>query len=181
MSLVLAVLLAVTLGAPFGKAEARALEADGGMTVEVSVEVDGGRSAVLARAVSLAGELPPVAMIDQGGGRWVGILEFSGREDVEVAFEAIDGAGGSDISALSLLTDLGVDPAVISPSVPTRPPQDEPGPNWWLFGGVGAGLAAVALVVVWAVGWPVDKRSNNLDNSIDVDQTSDELEPEADG
>lgn len=174
MPVLIALLFAVTLGSPFGRAEARALEANGGMTVEVSVMVDGGRAAVLARPVSLAGELPPVALVDQGDGRWVGILRFSGREDVQVAFEAIDAGGASDISSLSSLTDLGVDPAVIAPSLPTLPPAEDSGPNWWLIGSVAAGLAALVLIVIWAAGAGVDKRSNNVDNSTDVDQTATE-------
>ena len=173
MPILFAVLLSVTLAAPFGDAEARALEIDSGMTIEVSVEVTGGRSAVLARVVAVSGELPPVALVDQGDGEWVGIVRLSGREDVQVAFEAIDGGGQSEISELASLTDLGVDPAVISTSRPTQPPPDEMGPNWWLVGGIGAGLAALALLVVWAVGFKVDKWSVNPDNLEDVDQTAD--------
>lgn len=180
MPILSVLLLSVTLAAPFGDAEARALEIDSGMTIEVSVAVDGGRSAVLARVVAISGELPPVALVDQGNGRWVGILRFSGREDVRVAFEAIDGGGQSEISDLTTLTDLGVDPAVISPSRPTQPPPEEPGPNWWLLGGIAAGLAALVLVVVWAVGNKVDKRTENPDNSTDVDQSADRANRESD-
>jgi hypothetical protein len=180
MPILLALLLSITLAAPFGEAEARALEIDTGMTVEVSVVVDGGRSAVLARAVAVSGELPPVALVDQGNGQWLGILRFSGREDLQVAFEAIDGGGESVISELAALTDLGVDPAVISASRPTQPPPEEPGPNWWLIGAVGAGLAALALVGIWALGNGVDKRSENPDNSEDVDQSATQPEPEPD-
>jgi len=157
MPALLAVLLSVVLGAPFGEAEARALEVDTGMTIEVSVELDGGRSAVLARVVAFAGELPPVALVDQGGGRWVGILRLSGREDVQVAFEAVDADGSSDISELSTLTELGVDPAVVSPTRPTVPPAEDPGPNWWLIGGAVAGIAALVLLVAWAVAGTTDK------------------------
>ncbi|MGB5169638.1 MAG: hypothetical protein WBO84_13750 [Acidimicrobiia bacterium] len=157
MPVVLAMLLSVVLGAPFGEAEARALEVDTGMTIEVSVELDGGRSAVLARVVAFAGELPPVALVDQGDGRWVGILRLSGREDVQVAFEAVDADGSSDISELSTLTELGVDPAVVSPTRPTIPPAEDPGPNWWLIGGAVAGIAALVLLVAWAVAGTTDK------------------------
>ena len=180
MPILLALLLSVTLAAPFGNAEARALEIDSGMTIEVSVAVDGGRSAVLARVVAAAGELPPVALVDQGNGHWIGIVRLSGREDVQVAFEAIDGGGQSEISELVSLTDLGVDPAVVSTSRPTHPPPEETGPNWWLIGGIGAGLAALALLVVWAVGFKVDKRSENPDNSEDVDQSADRPDPGTD-
>ncbi len=173
MPILFALFLSVTLAAPFGDAEARALEIDSGMTIEVSVTVDGGRSAVLARVIAVAGELPPVALVDHGNGTWIGIVRLSGREDVQVAFEAIDGGGNSDISDLTSLTELGVDPAVISASRPTQPPPTENGPNWWLIGAVAAGLAALGLLVVWAVGFKVDKRSENPDNSEDVDQSAD--------
>jgi len=180
MPILFALLFSVTLTAPFGNAEARALEIDSGMTIEVSVVVDGGRSAVLARAVSAAGELPPVALADQGNGQWMGILRFSGREDVQVAFEAIDGGGQSDISDLVSLTDLGVDPAVISSTRPTQLPPENTGSNWWLVGGIAAGLAAIALFVVWAIGDRVDKGSENFDNSEDVDQSASGPESEPD-
>ncbi len=178
MPILLALLLSVTLAAPFGEAEARALEVDSGMTIEISVAVDGGRSAVLVRAVALAGELPPVAMVDQGNGTWIGILRLAGREDVQVAFEAIDGGGESVISDLTALTDLGVDPAVISSTRPVHLPPEDTGPNWWLIGGIAAGFAALVLLVVWAVGYKVDKRSENPDNSEDVDQSADQSNPE---
>jgi len=164
MPVFLTLLLSVVLGAPFGAAEARALEVDSGMTIEVSVEVDGGRSAVLARVVAFAGELPPIALADQGGGQWVGILQLSGREDVQVAFEAIDGGGSSDISALSTLTELGVDPAAVSESRPTIPPVEDPMPSWWLIGGVAAGVAALTLLLFWVLAGD-DRRSEVAANA----------------
>lgn len=171
MPVLLILLLSVVLGAPFGEAEARALEVDAGMTIEVSVAVDSGRSAVLARTVAFAGELPPVALIDQGDGRWVGVLRLSGRENLQVAFEAIKPDGSSDISGLSTLTELGVDPAVVSPTRPTVPPAPEPGPNWWLVGGIAAGVAALGLLIWWVLSGSVDHRSGNSDNTPEVDQT----------
>ena len=168
MSVLLALVLSVVLGAPFGAAEARALEVDAGMTIEVSVAVDSGRSAVLARTVAFAGELPPVALIDQGDGSWVGVLRFSGREDVQVAFEAIKPNGSSDISELSTLTELGVDPAVVSPTRPTVPPAPEPGPNWWLIGGIAAGVAAFGLLIWWVLPGSVDRQTEHPDNTTDL-------------
>jgi hypothetical protein len=178
-------LLTVVLGAPFGEAEARALEVDSGMTIEVSVDVDGGRSAVLARVVAFAGELSPVALVDQGNGTWVAVLRFSGREDVQVAFEAIDADGSSEISEFSTLSELGVDPAVVSPTRPTVPPAKEPGLNWWLIGGVAAGIAALVLVVVWAVAGSTDKRPGDSDEATSPDHDQDHsesgAEPDRDG
>jgi hypothetical protein len=118
-----------------------------------------------------------VALIDQGDGRWRGVLVFSGREDVQVAFEAIDADGSSDISALSTLTELGVDPAVIVPSLPTRPAPAEPGPNWWLLGGIGAGLAAVILFSVWWAGSTRDTPSGDVDTPVGDGEDPDESTP----
>ena len=174
MPVLLVLALSVVLGAPFGEAEARALEVDAGMTIEVSVTIDSGRSAILARTVAFAGELPPVALVDQGSGRWVGVLRFSGREDVQIAFEAIKPDGSSDISELSTLTDLGVDPAVVSPTRPTTPPPADPGANWWLVAGIAAGVAAVGLLVWWVFPGPVDKWSDKSDNTTDVDRSDEE-------
>lgn len=178
MPVVLALLLSVVLGTPFGEAEARALEIDSGMTVEVSVRVDDGRSAVLARVVAFAGELPPVALIDEGGGRWVGVLRLSGREDVQVAFEAIDADGTSDISDLSTLTELGVDPAAVSSSRPTSSPTDDPGPRWWLIGGVAAGVAALVMVVFWVLAGNAEGLEDAARDASDSDQISGGSEPE---
>ena len=178
MPVVLAMLLSVVLGAPFGEAEARALEVDTGITIEVSVEVDGGRSAVLARVVAFAGELPPVALIDQEDGRWVGVLRLSGREDVQVAFEAIDGGGSSEISELSTLTELGVDPAVISQTRPTTPPVEESDPNWWLIGGAVAGIAALVLLAVWAIAGAAANHSAESDDTVTVEASGSASESE---
>jgi len=178
MPVLLAMLLSVMLGAPFGEAEARALEVDTGMTIEVSVELESGQSAVLARVVAFAGELPPVALVDQGDGRWVGILRLSGREDVQVAFEAIDADGSSDISELSTLTELGVDPATVSPTRPTTPPAEDPGPNWWLVGGAVTGIAALVLLVVWAVAGAADKRSGEPDDTAHFEERKPDSEPD---
>jgi hypothetical protein len=169
MPVVLALVMSVVLGAPFGKAEARALEVDTGMTIEVSVELEGGRSAVLARVVAFAGELPAVALVDQGDGRWVGMLRLSGREDVQVAFEAIDADGSSEISELSTLTELGVDPAVVSSTRPNRPPTEEPGPSWWLIGGAAAGILALVLLVVWVIAGTGDTSSGEPDGAPEAD------------
>lgn len=180
MPVLLALVLSVVLGAPFGEAEARALAVDSGMTVEVSVDVEDGRSAVLARVVAFAGELPPVALVDQGGGRWVGVLRLSGRENVQVAFEAIDAGGSSSISDLSTLTELGVDPAAVASSRPTSPPTAEPGPNWWLIGGVAAGVAALTLIVFWVLAGTDAKRDVENGNSPDGVRRPDGSESDAD-
>lgn len=147
-----AVLLAVTLAPPFGGAEARAVEPGRGIVVELTVEVSGSPAAVLARATSLAGELPPVALAEVEPGRWQGLLDLDGVEDLLVAFEAIDVDGSSTISSAARLSDLGVDPAIFRAyRRPVRLPSDR-GLDLRFLLGVVAGAAALLLLVVWAFG-----------------------------
>ncbi len=148
--LLLAILLSVTLTPPFGEAEARALTVTGAITIDVSVKVEGTPTTVIARITGLAGELPPQALVDRGGGIWGTIIRLTGREDVLIAFEYIDADGTTTISSSSKLTALGVDPAVIAPSLPTTPPPDEPGIDPFLIAGLAAALGALILFGVWA-------------------------------
>ncbi len=148
--LLLAILLSVTLTPPFGEAEARALTVTGAITIDVSVEVEGAPTTVIARITGLAGELPPQALVERGGGIWGTIIRLTGREDVLIAFEYIDADGTTTISDSSRLTELGVDPAVIAPNLPTTPPPEEPGIDPLLVAGVAAALGALVLVGFWA-------------------------------
>jgi len=148
----LAILLSVTLTPPFGEAEARALTVTDPITIDVSVEVEGTPTTVIARITGLAGELPPQALVERGGGIWGTIIRLTEREDVLIAFEYIDADGTTTISDSSRLTALGVDPAVIAPNLPTTPPPDEPGIEIdpVLLAGVAAALGALVLVGFWA-------------------------------
>lgn len=148
--LLLAILLSVTLTPPFGEAEARALTVTGAITIDVSVEVEGTPTTVIARITGLGGELPPQALVERGGGIWGTIIRLTGREDVLIAFEYIEADGTTTISDSSRLTELGVDPAVIAPSLPTTPPPDEPGIDPLLVAGVAAALGALVLFGFWA-------------------------------
>jgi hypothetical protein len=152
MGLLLAILLSVTLQPPFGEAEATALKATGILTIDFSVEVEGEPTAVLVRMVGLAGELPTLALVDRGGGTWGNIARLTGLEDIQVSFEYIEADGTSTISQSSRLTALGVDPAVIAPGVPTKPPPEPAGIDPWLVAALAAGLAAVVLLMWWANG-----------------------------
>ncbi len=150
--LLLAILLSVTLTPPFGEAKARALTVTDPITIDVSVEVEGTPTTVIARITGLAGELPPQALVERGGGIWGTIIRLTEREDVLIAFEYIDADGTTTISDSSRLTELGVDPAVIAPNLPTTPPPDEPGIEIdpVVLAGVAAALGALVLVGFWA-------------------------------
>jgi len=155
MAFLVALLLTVVLGPPFGNAGATALELGPPFTVEVTVEVGETMNAVLLRPVTSGGELDPVAMVNQGDGTWVGILSMGVSQDILVAFEAIDPDGtSSKISELHSLTELGVDPAVFGAGTATTTTNEPgrtfpPGIGWLIVGGVLA-IGALLLLAIWA-------------------------------
>jgi hypothetical protein len=153
MLIALILALSVTLAPPFGEAEARAVDAGIGLVVEVTVEVEGGAAAVLARGVGITGELGPVALSDLGDGRWGGQLTLDGRENIQVAFEAIRADADDVVSELHTLEELGVDPAVLGEARPATgtTANSTSRSSWWLVLAGGAGLVAVLLVAIWAI------------------------------
>lgn len=173
MPLLLALLLTIQLGAPFGDADAKAVSMDGDFVVEVSVEAPPGPDAVLARIVDAGRELPPVALSPLGDGRYGGFLTFAEVRDVRVAFEA---RLGVDVvtSDLVTLTDLGVDPVVFDGLVPAQTgagSDDDTGPSSLpLVLGVLLAVASLAALAVWARS--VDKWAANPDNTANADHTT---------
>ncbi len=160
IGLLTALLLFLPLSSPFGEAEATASSAVDGLRLEVSVEVDGSPVAVVARGVAAGlSELPPVALANQGGGRWVGIVELPMIENILLGFESIPVRGTTTMSELHPLTELGVDAALFSlDAVDTGfgESDDDPlvtpeGARWgWL--GLAAGAAALTLLAFWTIG-----------------------------
>jgi hypothetical protein len=188
-----AVLLAVTLTAPFGTAEASATDVGLPLQVVITVEVDGASEAVLVRIVAAAGELEPVAMIPRGDGTWGVTVELTEREDVLVAFEAVTSGGESAISESHRLSELGVDPAVfaIGETTTTEPsPSRLPEGGPWLIVAIVAAVVAMVLVVVWALprrGEPLDTEapvpilSGDPDHTGEPDNGSDDGASAGDG
>ena len=150
MPVVLAVLLAVTLGAPFGPAEARAVDDAEGLVVEVEVQVDGSWEAVLVRPFSSFDELPPTALLDRGDGTWAGSVALPTADDWSIVFDAIDPAGETERSRTTTLVELGVDPVVVA-GPPAEPIPSEPIPatTWWLIGGIVLAAAALGALAWW--------------------------------
>jgi hypothetical protein len=153
-------LLLLPLSSPFGDASATATSTEGGrLQLEVSVEVQGDFVAVVVRGVGPGlSELPPVALSDQGGGTWVGIVDLPIVDNILLGFEAIPKSGPATISELHTLTDLGVDRAVLESDHPVsafgeqdnQPLVSTKGRKWgWL--GLAAGAAALALIAFWAI------------------------------
>ena len=152
MSFLVAILLTVTLQPPFGEAEAKDLGSTIGMSIDVSVQVEGAPAAVLARVTTVGGELDPIALVPRGIGSYAQAIRLTEREDVTIAFEYIGADGTTVISAGSTLTDLGVDPEVFGSRVPVVAPEEETGISPWLLAGLAAALAAVVLMGIWSTG-----------------------------
>ena len=124
------ILAAVSLGAPFGSAEASAVSDEGGLTIEVVVEVDNGFTAVLVRPFSSFDELPPTAMNNRDDGTWGALVTLPTAEDWLISFEGIRETGETVRSDSAFLSELGVDPIVIG-----DPPSWARSPPWLLSPG----------------------------------------------
>lgn len=152
MGLLIAILLTVTLQPPFGEAGAQLLGAPSARTFDLSVEVDGAPSAVIARMTGVAGELDPVALVPRGSGVYGQVVRLTAWEDISISFEYISADGETTISSASTLSALGVDLDAATPSVTTPPPIEETGVDPWLLAGLAAALGAVVLMAFWASG-----------------------------
>jgi hypothetical protein len=169
--LLVALLVLLPLSPPFGEATATASSVDGGLWIEVAVEVTDSPVAVVVRGRGPGGsELPPVALADRGDGRWEGVVSLPVIENIFIGFESIPARGPTVVSELHTLTELGVDRAIFTFDDPDTGfgEEDEPlvtpeGARWgWL--GVAAGAAALALIAFWTIG---TMRSRDEDGDLD--------------
>lgn len=154
MHLVLAVLAAVTLAAPFGGAEAAAVaEANGAVTVEITVAVTESYSAVLVRPFSSFEELAPTALTNRGDGTWGGFLVVPTAEDWSIVFDGIAPDGTASRSESTTLTALGVDPVVVeAPPTAPVPSRSLDATTVWLLVGVALAMAALGALAWWTFG-----------------------------
>lgn len=186
MGLMVGFMVALALTSPFGEAEARAISVSGGLTLEVSVEVEGAPVAVLVRGIGLVDELPPVALAPQGNGLWAGIVELPSVTNIRIGFESIPASGASTVSDLHLLTELGVDPAIFEASAVQNTPRspqgavDVPaGDQEWGWLGLAAGAAGLSLLAFWTLGSGRRRSVDNLSGNADDSTNADEPEAEA--
>ena len=160
VKLVALVVLLIPLASPFGEATATATSTDGGLWLDVSVEVRGTPVAVVVRGVGAGGsELPPVALADQGDGTWAGIVQLPVIENILLGFEAIPATGPTTMSEFHTLTELGVDRAVLAIDRPESSFGGEIAEEMvtadsqrWGWLGLAAGAAALTLLALWAIG-----------------------------
>lgn len=154
MPVLLAILATVVLTSPFGVATATAIDDSKGLTVEVTVEYSASATAVIARPFSDFEELPPTALTADTDGRWIGWVELPTSQNWQIAFEAFEVDGVSNLSEGSTLIELGVDAVVIDSEV-VAPLPDEPllpAGSMWLIAGVISMVAALVLLAFWTFG-----------------------------
>lgn len=152
---VLALLLAVDLGAPFGAASASGEPTPAG-TIEVELEVEaGGEGSVVAHIVDPGNEQQTVSLAERGGNRFGGFVELE-PGDFVVVFEWLPADGPAVQSRPVTLTELGLDPALFGGGAIDEPRargEDlPPTTRRWGWATLALGAAALALLAVWALG-----------------------------
>jgi len=155
MPVFLALLLSVTLSAPFGTASAELVGfTPEVVTIEVSVEVLEPAALVLLRGQDVSGqELDPVALLTREDGTWGAVVELPARRDLRLAFDLIPPQGASILSEAASLADLGIDPDVLTLGEPPATPEDDSGLPvgiTWIIVAVVAALLALVLLAVWS-------------------------------
>ena len=150
-ALLIAIVLGLPLGPPFGEAELTAVSStQSTLTLEARVEVLTGTQIVLVQPYDSAGQpMDPRPMSDLGDGRWAAVLEVPRRSDISIGFEILDG-GLTVRSEVHSLVELGVDAAVFRDPAPDPIDEEEqtsrdPALAWLALA---AGAAAVALVLL---------------------------------
>lgn len=177
----LAILAVVLLASPFGTATATAIDDSDGLTVEVSVEYSETATAVIARPFSDFEELPPTALVEDSDGKWIGWVELPTAQNWQIAFEAFEPDGTSNLSTGSTLIELGVDAIVIKSDVEGPLPGKPllPVGSIWLIAGVVSMIAALVLLAFWTFGSWADAEDEDEDGetvAAGTDATED-LEP----
>jgi hypothetical protein len=138
----------IVLTSPFGTAEGKAVNDVGGLTVEITVEVDRSFEAVLVRPYSSFEELPPTALVAIDADTWGGPVTFPTAEDWSIVFDGLDADGEATRSMGVTLTQIGVDPLVVAGEPVRLPGRSIDSSTWWLIGAMFSALAALA-----ALGW----------------------------
>ena len=165
MLAITSILLAVALSAPFGQADASAVDDREGLTVEVSVEVTGSFEVVIVRPFSSFEELPPTALIDRGDGTWGGTVRLPTAEDWSVVFDAIEPGGEAKRSDTTTLSAMGVDPVVVSgPPDEPLPGRPIPATTWWLIAGIVLALGALGVLAWWTFSGDGDDEDGTVDD-----------------
>ncbi len=149
MPFLLAIVAAVVLMPPFGAVEAKAVSDVGGLTVEITVEVDKTFEVVLVRPFSSFEELPPTSLLAVDTETWRGLVTFPSAEDWSVVFDGLEADGTASRSGAVTLTEMGVDPLVVVGEPSPLPRRSIARSTWWLIGGMITALASLAVLAWW--------------------------------
>lgn len=149
MPYLLAVIALVVLTSPFGVAEGKAVSDVGGLTVEITVEVDQTFEAVLVRPYSSFEELPPTALVAIDADTWGGPVTFPTAEDWSIVFDGLESGGEATRSGGVTLTEIGVDPLVVAGEPAELPGRSISTSTWWLIGAMVFAVAALAALAWW--------------------------------
>ena len=149
MPYLFAVLALVVLTSPFGVVEGKAVSDVAGLTVEITVEVSETFEAVLVRPYSSFEELPPTALVAIDANTWGGPVTFPTAEDWSIVFDGLGAEGEATRSDGVTLTEIGVDPLVVSGEPTQLPGQPISASTWWLIGAMVCAVAALATLAWW--------------------------------
>ena len=149
MPFLLALVALVVLAPPFGAAEGRAVSDEGGLVVEITVKVDRTFEAVLVRPFSSFEELPPTALVAMDPDTWGGLVTFPSATDWSLVFDGLEATGEAFRSDSVTLTEIGVDPIVMTGEPARLPSRSIDGATWWLIAAMVFALAAMAALAWW--------------------------------
>ena len=121
----------------------------GGLTVEITVEVDKTFEVVLVRPFSSFEELPPTSLVAADAETWRGLVTFPSAEDWSIVFEGLEADGTASRSDTVTLTAIGVDPLVVAGEPSPLPSRSIARSTWWLIGAMITAVAALGVLAWW--------------------------------
>lgn len=164
MGLVIALLLSVTLQAPFVEAEAQILGAPSARTIDVTVRVEGQPTAVIARITDESGEVGSTALVPRGEGAFGQVIRLEKWEDLAISFEYLSPEGESSISSASTLSALGIEIPGAAPPVTAPPVEEGSGIDPRLLAAIAGALGAIVLAGFWSTGAMSDTLRTKTDD-----------------
>ena len=174
MPFLIALIAAVTLASPFGEATGSAIGDTDGLLVEITVDYDSAAEAVIVRPYSDFQELAPTAMTPTPEGVWIAWVDLPTAQNWQIAFEAFDADGTTNLSEGTNLLSLGVDPIAIDTG-PVEPLPSQPlipDGSLWLIVAVVFAVVALAVLAFWVFSPDPaegDEEDPGVEQGVDVD------------
>ncbi len=155
MAVLLALVLAVPVGGPFGEATAGGSPAPAGMVeIELEVEVAAAGGTVVAHLIDPGQEQQTVALGERPGGTFGGLVDIE-PNNLVVVFELLRDGDDARSDPVTLV-QLGVDPELLGVAVETAASGGEERISnrvrQWGWVALAFGAASLSLLAVWALG-----------------------------